>query len=233
MKVADTNIRTEQRSTSMGRLPLILLLSFGVIWVLLAVRPWYRQDWLLENVIVFLAIPLLVLMYRRAVLSRVSYLMVFAFLTLHEVGAHYTYSEVPYDAWWQSITGFSLNAALGWERNHFDRLLHLLFGLLITNPMRELLNRTAGLRGAWSYALPVLVMLSMSTTYELIEWGAAMVFGGDLGMAYLGTQGDVWDAHKDMGCAALGAIGSMLFVATIHYLARRRGVSQSAAADCG
>ena len=222
MKDADSNMQTSQRSALAGRIPWILLLSFGAIWVLLAVKPWYRQDWLLENVIVFLAIPVLVFLYRRAVLSPTSYLMVFVFLTLHEIGAHYTYSEVPYDAWWGAFTGFSLDAVMGWERNHFDRFLHLLFGLLITYPMRELLIRTSGLKGVWSYALPVLLIMSMSTTYELIEWGAAMVFGGDLGMAYLGTQGDVWDTHKDMACASLGAIASMLFVATVHFASRRR-----------
>ena len=123
------------------RLPAVLLLAFAVIWVRLAIAPSYREDWLLENVIVFIAVPLLVLGWFRAPLSSPSYVLIFVFMVLHEIGAHYTYSEVPYDAWWQSVAGFSLNASLGWERNHYDRLLHGLFGILITAPLRELLVR--------------------------------------------------------------------------------------------
>lgn len=198
------------------RLPLLLLLAFAIIWILLAIAPSYRDDWLLENVLVFIAVPVLVLGWFRTPLSSASYALIFVFLVLHEIGSHYTYSEVPYDDWWASATGVSLNAALGWERNHYDRLLHALFGLLIAAPLRELLVRRAGLAGLWSYALPVIVVMASSTAYELIEWAAALVFGGDLGMAYLGTQGDIWDAHKDMACAALGAVASMLALGTIN-----------------
>jgi putative membrane protein len=194
------------------RIKLGLLLAFVAIWIALAIDPWYRQDWLLENVLVLLVLPMLVLGYRRMPFSLTSCVMIFVFFSLHEIGAHYTYSEVPYDRWWQILTGHSLNAVLGWERNHFDRLLHLLFGLLITFPMREMLVRLAGLRGAWSYLFPLTAMMSLSLIYELIEWAAALVFGGELGMAYLGTQGDVWDAHKDMASAALGSLAVILFL---------------------
>ncbi len=183
-----------------------LLLVFIAVCMALAINPLYRQDWLLENVLVLVVVPLLVLADRRVHFSLPSCFMMFVFLCLHEIGAHYTYSEVPYDAWLQALTGHSLNAAMGWERNHFDRLLHLLFGLLLALPMRELLVNMAGLRGAWGYLFPLAAMMSLSLIYELIEWAAALVFGGELGMAYLGTQGDVWDAHKDMACAAFGAL---------------------------
>jgi putative membrane protein len=125
-------------------MPKALLLLFGLIWVVLAIEPLYRQDWLLENVIVFIAVPGLILGYFRRPLSSLSYVLIFVFLALHEIGAHYTYSEVPYDSWWQSLTGFSLNASFGWERNHFDRLLHLLFGVLLAPSLRELLVRSSG-----------------------------------------------------------------------------------------
>jgi len=197
------------------RIKLGLLLVFGAVWIMLGINPSYRQDWLLENALVLLAVPILVAGYRRMPFSLPSCVMIFAFLCLHEIGAHYTYSEVPYDPWWQSLTGHSLNAALGWERNHFDRLLHLLFGLLITYPMREMLMRLAGLRGAWSYLLPLAAVMALSLLYELIEWLAALVFGGDLGLAYVGTQGDVWDAQKDMACAAFAALAVILLAALI------------------
>jgi putative membrane protein len=197
------------------RIKLGLLLTFVVIWAALAINPSYRQDWVLENALVLLAVPMLVAGYRRMPFSLLSCVMLFTFFCLHEIGAHYTYSEVPYDQWWQYLTGYSLNAALGWQRNHFDRLLHLLFGLLITYPMREMLVRLAGLRGTWSYLLPLAAVMALSLLYELVEWAAAVVFGGDLGMAYVGTQGDVWDAQKDMACAALAAITVMLLAALI------------------
>lgn len=195
------------------KIKLALLVAFIAIFIVLGISPSYRQDWLLENVLVFVVVPLVALGDRRLRFSLSTCCMIFIFLGLHEIGAHYTYSEVPYDAWLQSLTGYSLNAAMGWERNHFDRLLHLLFGLLLTLPMRELLVKLAGLRGAWSYLFPLSAMLSLSLVYELIEWGAALVFGGDLGMAYLGTQGDVWDAHKDMACAAFAALFVILLAA--------------------
>lgn len=194
------------------RIKLGLLLAFVAVWVALGMNPLYRQDWLLENALVLLAVPLLVAGYRRMPFSLPSCVMIFVFLCLHEIGAHYTYSEVPYDQWLQSLTGHSLNSALGWQRNHFDRLLHLLFGLLIIYPMREMLVRLAGLRGAWSYLLPLAAVMALSLLYELIEWLAAVVFGGDLGLAYVGTQGDVWDAQKDMACAAVAAFTVILLM---------------------
>ena len=100
-------------------------------------------------------------------------------------------------------------AVLGLERNHFDRLVHFLYGLLLTYPMHELLVRSAGVRGYWSYFLPITISLAGSLFFELVEWVAAELFGGDLGIAYLGTQGDVWDAQKDMALAALGAVLAM------------------------
>ena len=196
----------------MEQIKLGLLLAFLVLWIALAINPLYRQDWLLENVLVIIVVPLLVLGNRRMPFSLPSSVMIFVFLCLHEIGSHYTYSEVPYDQWWKSLTGHSLNAALGWDRNHYDRLLHLLFGLLITYPMRETLVRLAGLRGIWGYLLPLAVIMCLSQVYELIEWAAALVFGGELGMAYLGTQGDVWDAHKDMALAVMGSIFVLLAI---------------------
>jgi putative membrane protein len=203
------------------RVKLALLLTFVAIWIVLGINPSYRQDWLLENVLVLLVLPILVLGYRRMPFSLTSCVMIFTFLFLHEIGSHYTYSEVPYDLWLQSLTGHSLDAAMGWERNHFDRLLHLLFGLLITYPMREMLVTLAGLRGVWSYLFPLTAIMSLSLIYELIEWAAALAFGGDLGIAYLGTQGDVWDAHKDMACAAFAAFLVVLLIAIRNQMADR------------
>ena len=113
-------------------------------------------------------------------------------------------------------------------------MVHFLYGLLLVYPIREVVVRATSLRGFWSYFLPMDLTMSSSATYELIEWGAAVVFGGDLGVAYVGAQGDPWDAQKDMSLAAFGALLSTLAVAAVHRWRDRtpgpRQVAASAAA---
>ena len=201
---------------SLNRYVLVLAVLFAIEWVLLAIAPHDRADWALENVIVIALVVLLAATYRKFPLSRVSYTLIFLFLMLHEVGAHYTYSRVPYDEWMIGLFGFSLDQALGFERNHFDRFVHFCYGLLFAYPIREVFIRIADVKGFWGYFLPLDVTMSTSMIYELVEWGAARLLGGDLGMAYLGTQGDVWDAHMDMALASLGALIAMSVTALIN-----------------
>lgn len=201
---------------SHGRYLAILAALFAALWVALAINPSYRHDWALENALVVVFAIAVAASYRALMLSRLSYTLVFLFLCVHEVGAHYTYAEVPYDAWIRALTGHSLNQAMGWERNHFDRLAHFLYGLLLAYPLREVFLRVADARGFWAYFLPLDFTLSTSGLFELFEWAAAEVFGGELGTAYLGTQGDVWDAHKDMALATTGALLAMLLTAAIN-----------------
>lgn len=198
------------------RYPLILLCILLCAAIALGIAPWHRDDWALENALALIAVLLLVLTHKRFPLSKVSYTMIFAFLMLHELGAHYTYSEVPYDAWFERVAGRGLNEMLGFERNHYDRLVHFAYGLLIAYPIRELFVRVADARGFWGYFLPLDVVMSTSLVYELVEWGAAAAFGGDLGQAYLGTQGDEWDAHKDMLLATIGAAITLVVAALVH-----------------
>jgi putative membrane protein len=197
-----------------------------VVFALSGVAPHSRADWALENALVVLLVAALAATWRRFPLSRLSYTLMFGFLCLHEVGAHYTYSEVPYDAWFRALTGRSLNALLGWERNHYDRIIHLAYGLLLTYPVREVFVRVAEARGFWGYALPLSVAMSASAAYELIEWGAAEVFGGELGVAYVGAQGDPWDAQKDMLLATLGALLAMLAIACVDLVLQRDFASE-------
>jgi len=198
------------------RFALLLLVGFGVLWVALAIRPLHRPEWLLENVIVFVGVPVLILLHKHLPLSKISASLIFVFLCLHEVGAHYTYAEVPYDRWFESLTGKGLNDWFDWERNHFDRVIHFLYGLLITYPVREIVLRMSYAKGFWTYLLPVLVVISTSTIFELLEWLAAVIFGGDLGVAYLGMQGDIWDAQKDMALAAAGSIVATIILAGVN-----------------
>ncbi|MCL4316227.1 MAG: DUF2238 domain-containing protein [Gammaproteobacteria bacterium] len=200
---------------------LILAALFFIEWSLLAISPFDRKDWALENALVVVAVLILALSYRRFLLSRVSYTLIFLFLSLHAVGAHYTYAQVPYDTWLGDLTGGTLSDTMGWERNHFDRLVHFSYGLLLAYPIREVFLRIANVRGFWGYFLPLDLTMSTSMIFELFEWGAAEFFGGDLGIAYLGTQGDVWDAHKDMALASLGALTAIGFTGLLNsYLQR-------------
>jgi len=200
----------------------LALLGLFVAWaVITALGPHDRQDWALENALVVVLMAFLLLTFRRLPLSRISYTLIFLFLCLHELGAHYTYAEVPYDRWFEGIFGTTFNSLVGWERNHFDRLVHFSYGLLLAYPIRELFCRVAESRGFWSYFLPLDVTMSTSMIFELIEWWASEAFGGDLGVAYLGTQGDVWDAHKDMGLASLGAAIAMIVTALINLYVQR------------
>jgi putative membrane protein len=201
--------------------PGALLAAFAAVFVALGIAPTYRQDWLLENLLVFAAVAVLIATRKRLRFSNAAYTLVFLFLVLHEVGAHYTYSLVPYDSWFAGVTGTTLSATFGLQRNHYDRLIHFAYGLLVALPIMELLRRVAPPRGIWRQLLPVLFILSNSAIYELIEWAAAMVFGGELGTAYLGTQGDEWDSQKDMVFAAGGSVAAMLVIAGVH-AARRR-----------
>lgn len=199
----------------------LLLALFTVLWVVLAIEPLHRSDWALENVLVGVFILFLLSTHAVMPLSRISYTLIFVFLCLHEIGAHYTYAEVPYDRWFASLSGNTLNELLGWERNNFDRIIHFAYGLLLAYPIREIVIRVANVSGFWAYFLPLDFTMSTSMLYELIEWGAAAVFGGDLGMAYLGTQGDIWDAHKDMLMASMGAFFAMLLTALLNVYLQR------------
>jgi putative membrane protein len=205
---------------------LVLAVLFAILWTALAIDPRYRGDWALENALVAGAVVVIALTYRRLTLSRVSYTLIFLFLCLHEVGAHYTYTEVPYDEWFKALGGQSLDSLLGWERNNFDRVVHFCYGLLLAYPVREIFLRVAAVRGFWGYFLPLDLTMSTSAMYELFEWAAAEAFGGDLGQAYLGTQGDIWDAHKDMALASLGALVAMLITYAINRTLQRDFASE-------
>lgn len=123
-------------------------------------------------------------------------------MALSLVGAHYTYAEAPFGFWLQTLFEF--------ERNHYDRIVHFSFGLLIAYPMREILLRQSGASGAWAYFLTINCILAFSAFYEVLEVIAAMIVSPELGDAYLGTQGDKWDAQKDAFLAFLGSIVAML-----------------------
>lgn len=200
---------------------LILGGLFAAWWIFMAIRPRHLDTWALENALAIALLAFLAVFHRYLLFSRVSYTMIFVFMCLHQVGAHYSYSEVPYDVWFQNLTGRTFNSLFGWERNHFDRVVHFSYGLLLAYPIREIFLRVANVRGFWGYFLPLDLTASTSMLFELLEWGTAEMFGGDLGESFLGAQGDIWDAQKDMALASLGALVTMCLTAAINWRLQR------------
>lgn len=185
-----------------------LLAVFAAVWVWAAVNPSYRHDWLLENYLVFIFVPIIILTGRYFRLSDVSYTLITVFMVFHVIGSHYTYAEVPF--------GYTLQNWLGASRNMYDRLVHFSFGFLLAYPIREVFLRVTHVKGFWGYYLPFDVTLAFSAAYEIIEWLAAANVDPAAGLAFLGSQGDVWDAQKDMTMAGIGALLAMFVIALIN-----------------
>jgi putative membrane protein len=190
-----------------------LLVWLGIFWIVTALGPLDRRDWFLENLLVFTYAAVLILSYWKFTFSNLSYGLFTVFLSLHLIGAHYTYSEVPFGYW--------LQQALDLSRNHYDRIVHFAYGLLIAYPFREILLRAARVSMHWSYFLSVTAVLAFSAFFEILEAIVAIIVSPELGAKYLGTQGDEWDAQEDMLLAFLGAILAMLVTWLLHKKSER------------
>lgn len=182
----------------------IVLAFYAAFWIALAIRPVHRSDWFLENLVVFVTFAVLGLTYQKFQFSNFSYLMLALFLSLHAIGAHYTYAEVPIGFWARDFLHLS--------RNHFDRVIHFGFGFLIFYPLRELLFRSAGARGSWGTWFGLAGIFALSSFFEILEAIIVMIVHPELGDAYLGAQGEIWDAQKDMTCAFAGALCAALLL---------------------
>lgn len=185
----------------------IYLVVFVLIWISTLLGTTDMNNWLLENTLVFIFLPCLFFYYRKYQFSDTSYLLLCIYLCLHVYGAKYTYAENPFGYWLQEVFHSS--------RNHYDRIVHFSFGFLLAYPMRELFLRGLNYPKWVAWILPIEITLSISAFYELIEWAVADVFFKAQGDAYLGTQGDIWDAQKDIFLAFTGAILATTIVTTI------------------
>ncbi len=182
-----------------ARVPATCLAAFLVVWIALGWNPRYRDDWVLENLPTVVGVPLAVVGYRRFRFSGQAYVQATAFLILHTIGSHYTYSQVPVGDWVRDTFGLG--------RNHYDRFVHFAFGLLMLRPIRELgfrPRRRPGPLGVLIFS--VAAVGAWSAAYEVLEWLVARVADPAAGTAFLGTQGDPWDAEKDMALAFAGAL---------------------------
>jgi len=186
------------------RLLIGLLLWYLALSLWTAYEPADRQFWLLSSVLPGALVLVLVGTHRSIPLSLASYVLITLFLTLHTIGVHYTYAQVPAGAW--------LEQALPVGRNHYDRVVHFCFGVMLTYPIEELFRLTAALRGWLLYYLPVMTVLGLSGLWEIIESWVARMVHPELGITYLGSQGDVWDAQKDMAAALYGSLLCMVLL---------------------
>lgn len=195
----------------------VLLTSLGLyilIWGALAWEPYNRFDWFLENLLIFAAAIVLGFSYKKFAFSNLSYLLLFLFLMLHTIGAHYSYNTNPLDAW--------LKTTFHFPRDEFDRIVHFSFGLLLAYPMREWAMRVLHWSRRASCFLIPLFILGCGAFYELIEMWVASIVAPEIGVMFLGTQGDPWDTQHDMAVALYGAIVAMGTTALIAVLARAR-----------
>lgn len=199
------------------------LAGFLAVAIALSISPPYPHELLLQHIPTVVALVLLLVAWRRGAIGPVSFTLVMVFLGFHALGARYLYSYVPYDDWAYGLFGVRISETFGFERNHYDRLIHLLYGLLLAPVARDVARRR-GVRAGFADYIAVESIMATSLLYELFEWWVALALSPESAEAYNGQQGDPWDAQKDM---ALATAGALLTVAGI----RLRRTRRSARAD--
>ncbi|MDF1799664.1 MAG: DUF2238 domain-containing protein [Planctomycetota bacterium] len=178
----------------------ILLVLYVVLFVVCGIAPHDRAVWVAENAPIVMLVGILIWIARSTRLSTTSWIFCAFLPALHTIGGHYTFEHVPFD-WVTELFGF--------ERNHYDRMAHFTVGFL-AYPLAELCARRELIRARWILMLfPVTVILSVAALYELFEWWYAISADPEAGIAVLGSQGDVWDAQKDILADWLGALLAM------------------------
>lgn len=193
-----------------------------IVMVLASIEPLEWSSYLLHQLgtLLFLAMMLGAYCYRK--IGSRSYIFASLFMIIHIIGARYLYSYVPYNDWTQQLLGININQIFGWQRNMYDRVVHFSYGLLLLSAMVESSKSVFHIQSMKSLIIIALMInMSSSLLYELLEWGIASTLSPEAAEAYNGQQGDIWDAHKDMALALLGgliAAGIMLFQTRNHQM---------------
>ena len=195
------------------KLPPVLLLVYLALFAVLAWKPYDRAVWWAENIPIMLIVIGLVSTYRWFAFSNTAYVMMAFLIMLHTIGGHFTFERVPF-GW---VTEF-----FGFARNHYDRVAHFTVGFY-AYALAELLLRQGKVRSnAVLLLFPVCFIFSVASAYEIFEWLYALSADAAAGIAVLGSQGDIWDAQKDMLADGLGAICAVAFFAAVNFGALRR-----------
>ncbi len=180
-----------------------VLAVFVASWIL----PRWPLEQALHSSLTVVGLAALWWVDRRWPLGNGAYTAICVFIALHCLGARWLYSNVPYEAWMQAWLGWSPGAAFGWQRNHFDRLVHLLYGACFTPALAQWARQLwPALRAGHALTLAVMVIMCSSLVYEWMEWGIALTLSPEAAESYNGQQGDAWDAHADMALATLGSL---------------------------
>lgn len=179
------------------RFPVILLGLYLAVFAICAIDPYDRGVWFAENAPIWIVVGLIIWASGYHCFSNLAYALMCILPLLHTIGGHYTFERVPFD--W-------ITEAFGFERNHYDRIAHFTVGFF-AYPMAEIAAAKQLVKPRWlMLTLPVLVILAIAGLYEIFEWLFAILVNPESGHAFLGSQGDVWDAQKDMLADTLGAI---------------------------
>jgi putative membrane protein len=196
-----------------SRFPHILLAAYIILFIALAINPYSREVWFAENLPIVLIVLALVLTYRRFRFSNTAYALMSVLIFMHTIGGHYTFARVPF--------GF-ITDLFGFERNHYDRIAHFSVGFY-AYALAELSLAKKWIKSKWVLlTFPVFFILSVAAGYEIIEWQFAVMEDSSAGTDFLGSQGDVWDAQKDMLADGLGALSAIL----LFWAVRRRDISR-------
>lgn len=197
---------------------ILLLAPLAALFAWSAWAPYDLFTWFLEVLPVLVVFPMLALTYRRFPMSRLVYVLIAAHAVILMVGGHYTYAEMPLFSW--------LRDEFGLARNYYDRVGHVAQGFVPAIVAREILLRTSPLRrGKWLFFLVTCVCLAASACYEFFEWWVALASGSDA-VAFLATQGDVWDTQWDMFLALCGAVSALMLLGRAHDASMRgRGIT--------
>ena len=183
------------------KFPKILLIIYVIFFLILAIKPVSRTTWFVENLPITIIVLILVLTYKKFQFSNLSYFLMSILIFLHTIGGHYTFANVPFD-WITNLFGF--------ERNHFDRVAHFSVGFYAFAFAEILLIKKVVTKRWALFIFPIFFIMSIAATYELIEWIYAASSSSGLGAEFLGSQGDIWDAQKDILADTLGAIFAMI-----------------------
>ena len=179
-----------------------LMIGYAVLFTVLAFNPIDRMTWLAENLTVWIVLAVLIGLYLGGVVfSRMAYALMFIFIYLHTIGGHWTFALVPFD-WVTDFFGFS--------RNHFDRLAHFSVGFYAFAMAEWLWHKKSVTNRFLLFTYPIFAIATIAMSYEIIEWIYAATSDPEAGIAYLGSQGDIWDAQKDMLADTLGAITAVV-----------------------
>jgi len=188
------------------------IVVFAFVWSNSLIGTTDTANWLLENTLSFIFVAFIIITFKKHQFSDLSYLLICIYLCLHVYGSKYTYAENPFGYWLKEVLHLS--------RNHYDRIVHFCFGFLLAYPMREMFLKWLKYPRWVAWLLPIEITLSISAFYELIEWAVADIFFKEHGDSYLGTQGDIWDAQKDIFVAFCGAIIATTIVSLVKKIFR-------------